>query len=100
MGNGVGSSMDSDFSHEWMHGGIIEENVPSYTLIRLRIENIFKTTAKYKKNPTLSWAVSRAGDTRKSITVTEKTGDIHNCWGSTVVDVIYPTISITAKQKS
>ena len=34
---GVGSSMYSDLSHEWMHGGIIEENVPSYTPIRSRI---------------------------------------------------------------
>ena len=34
---GVRSSMDSDLSHEWMHGGIIEENVPFYTPIRPRI---------------------------------------------------------------
>ena len=34
----VGSSMDSDLSHEWIHGGIIEENVSSYTPIRPRIQ--------------------------------------------------------------
>ena len=46
--------------------------------------------------------MSRAGDIRKSINERkkrkDKTGDIHNCCGNTVVEVIYPINAITAKQ--
>ena len=49
---GVGSSMECDLSHEWMYGGMIEENVPSYTLIRTRIwKYLEKKTTKFKKKP-------------------------------------------------
>ena len=39
-------------------------------------------------------------DTVESQTEIKQIGDIHNCCGSTVVQVIYPTNANTAKQKN
>ena len=39
-------------------------------------------------------------ETLEKMIETKKTGDIHNGCGSTVVEVIYPNNSITAKQKN
>ena len=44
--------------------------------------------------------VSRAGDIITKIIESKKIGDIYNCWGSTIVEVIYSTNAITAKQKN
>ena len=81
-----------------MHGGNIEENVPSYTQIG---PGIWKYLGKNRdKTPTPPWAVSRAGYSRKSklkkneLETFTIAGEVL-LWRSFI-----PTNAITAKQKN
>ena len=74
-----------------------EKSLPTHKLDQEYKKYIFgkKENVQY-----LEQYLGLEGDIRTSNIETKKTGDIHNCWGSTVVEVIYPTNAITAKHKN